>query len=157
MASRPNPYPPEKPLSQILSEFKDELLEFGETRLTMLRNEMREKLLIASTALQAIAVGAVLALVASLFLCVALVALVAYFLGGGVGAWAAAFALVGFAFLIIGGSAIAFGVWRFRARSIKPERTLQMLKQDQLWLRAETSRTESSRTETQRNESRNQP
>jgi hypothetical protein len=92
-------------LAQVLSEFKNELLEFASTRLTMLQNEMREKLLIAGAALQAIAVGAALALIAALFLCVAVVAVVAMFLGGGVGAWAAAFAIVGFAFLLIGGSA----------------------------------------------------
>lgn len=137
MASRPNSYPPEKPLAQLLSEFKDEAKDFAATRLAMLQNEMREKIVVASTALQAIAAGAVLALLSALFLCVALVALVAMALGGGAGAWAAAFAIVGFAFLLIGGSAIAFGVWRLKARGLKPERTLHILKQDQIWLQNE--------------------
>jgi len=137
VASRPNSYPPEKPLAQLLSEFKDEAKDFAATRLAMLQNEMREKIVVASTALQAIAAGAVLALLSALFLCVALVALVAMALGGGAGAWAAAFAIVGFAFLLIGGSAIAFGVWRLKARGLKPERTLHILKQDQIWLQNE--------------------
>lgn len=139
MASRPNFYPPEKPLAQLLSEFKDELKEFAATRIEMLQSEMREKLLVASTALQALVVGAVLAIIAALLLCVALVALVAMLLGGGVGAWAAAFAIVGFSFLLIGGAAFAFGIWRLKARGgLKPERTLHMLKQDQIWLQKET-------------------
>ena len=95
MASRSNYYPPEKPLAQVLSEFKDELKEFAATRIAILRAEMREKSAAARAALPAIAVGAVLALLAVLFLCVALVAVIAMALGGGAGAWAAAFAIVG--------------------------------------------------------------
>ncbi len=138
MASRPNPYPPEKPLAQLLSEFKDEVHEFAVTRISMLQSEMREKVVVASTALQAIAAGAFLALLAVLFLAVALVALVAMSLGGTAGAWAAAFGIVGFGFLLIGGLAIAFGIWRLKARGLKPERTLHILKQDQIWLQKET-------------------
>jgi hypothetical protein len=136
MAS-PNYYPPEKSLAQVLAEFKDEAKDFAATRLAMLQSEMREKIVIAGTALQAIAVGAAIALLAAFFLCVALVALVAMSLGGSAGAWAAAFAIVGFAFLLIGGLAIAFGIRRLKARGLKPERTLHILKQDQIWLQSE--------------------
>lgn len=138
MASRPNPYPPEKPLAQILSEFKDELQEFASTRISVLQNEMREKLGVASTAIQSLVAGAVLAAFAMFLLAIALVALIAMSLGGGAGAWAAAFAIVGFATLLIGGSAIAFGIWRLKARGgLKPQRTLHLLKQDQIWLQNE--------------------
>ncbi|MGA2746004.1 MAG: phage holin family protein [Candidatus Sulfotelmatobacter sp.] len=121
----------------MLAEFKDEAKDFAATRLAMLQSEMREKIVIAGTALQAIAVGAAIALLAAFFLCVALVALVAMSLGGSAGAWAAAFAIVGFAFLLIGGLAIAFGIRRLKARGLKPERTLHILKQDQIWLQSE--------------------
>ncbi len=137
MASRPNYYPPEKSLAQVLSEFKDELKEFASTRIAMLRAEMSEKMALAMAALPIIAAGAVLAMFAGLFLCVALVALVAMILGGGAGAWAAAFAIVGAVFLLTGGLAIAFGVGRLK-HGLKPERTLRMLKQDQIWLQNET-------------------
>ena len=138
MASRTQYYPPEKPLSQVLTEFKDELKEFAATRIAMLREEMREKVAMASTALPAIAVGILLALFAAVFLCVALVAVLAMALGGGAGAWAASFAIVGGVFLLIGGLAILFGVNKLKARSFIPERTLRVLKQDQIWLRNET-------------------
>jgi hypothetical protein len=58
-------------------------------------------------------------------------------LGGGAGAWAAAFAIVGGVFLLIGGIAISFGISKLKARSLKPERTLRILKQDQIWLQNE--------------------
>lgn len=139
MASRPNPYPPEKPLAQVLSEFKDELHEFAATRISMLQSEMREKLVIARTALQSLVAGAVLVALALFFLTIALIALIAMSLGGGAGAWAAAFAIASFVFLIVGGSALAFGIWRMNARGgLKPERTLHILKQDQIWLKNET-------------------
>jgi uncharacterized membrane protein YqjE len=138
VASRPNSYPQEKPLAQILSEFKHELMEFASTRVSMLQSEMREKLVIAGTALQALVAGAILAAFAMFLLAIALVALIAMALGGGAGAWAAAFAIGGLAFLLVGGSAIAFGIWRLRARTLKPERTLHVLKQDQIWLQNET-------------------
>lgn len=138
MASRPNQYPPEKSFAQLLSEFKDEIKDFAATRIEMLLAEMREKMAMALAALPAIATGIVLALLSVLFLCIALVALVAMALGGGTGAWAAAFAIVGGVFLLAGGLAIAFGVRRLKARGLKPERTLRILKQDQIWLRNET-------------------
>lgn len=138
MASRPNFYPPEKPLAQVLTEFKDELKEFAATRIAMLRAEMSDKIALAKAALPTIVVGAILAMFAAVFLCVALVAVVAMALGGGAGAWAAAFAIVGGVFLLLGGSAIAFGVSKLKARGLKPERTLRVLKQDQIWLQNET-------------------
>jgi uncharacterized membrane protein YqjE len=138
VASRPNYYPPEKPLTQVLTEFKDELKEFAATRIEMLRTEMQEKFAAARAALPAIAAGAVLALLAIVFFCVALVALVAMALGGSAGAWAAACAICGAAFLLIGGLAIASGVRKLKVRGLKPERTLRVLKQDQIWLQNET-------------------
>lgn len=138
MASRSNFYPPEKPLAQLLSEFKDELKEFATTRIAMLRAEMREKIATAGTALLAIAAGAVFALLAILFLAVAVVALIAMALGGGAGAWAGAFAIVGVIALLGGGVALAFGIRLLKQRGLKPERTLRILKQDQIWLQHET-------------------
>lgn len=138
MASRSNYPSQEKSLAQLLSEFRDELKEFATTRITMLREEMRENVALAAAALPAIAAGAVLAVLAMLFVSVALVALIALALGGGAGAWAAAFAIVGGVFLLIAALAISFGVSKLKARSLKPERTLRILKQDQIWLQNET-------------------
>ncbi len=138
MASRSNFYPPEKPLAQLLSEFKDELKEFAATRVAMLRAEMREKIATAGAALLAIAAGGIFALLAILFLAVAFVALIAMGFGGGAGAWAEAFAIVGVFFVLGGGLALAFGIRLLKERGLKPERTLRILKQDQIWLQHET-------------------
>jgi hypothetical protein len=138
VASRPNFYPPDKPLAQLLSEFKDELKEFAATRIAMLRAEMREKVTTASSALMAVAAGAVFALLALLFLGFAFVGLLAMAFGGGAGAWAGAFAIVGVLSLLSGSLALGFGVRQLKERGLKPERTLRILKQDQIWLQHET-------------------
>jgi hypothetical protein len=61
-------------------------------------------------------------------------------LGAGAGAWAAAFAIVGGVFLLSAFLAIAYGISTLKARGLKPERTLHVLKQDQIWLQNETRR-----------------
>jgi hypothetical protein len=139
VASRSNYYPPEKPLAQVLTEFKDELKDFAATRIAMLRAELSERLVSIRVALPAIVAGAVLVLVSIVFFCVALVALIAMLLGGGAGAWAAAFAIVGGLFLLMGALPILYGVNKLKARGLKPERTLRVLKQDQIWLQNERS------------------
>jgi hypothetical protein len=137
MASRSQFDNPEKSLAQLFAECKDELKDFAATRIAMLRAEMREKLSAASAVLPAIAAGAALLLLAVVFLAVALVAVVAMLLGGGTGAWAGAFAIVAGAFLLIGGIAVYAGVKKLKASSLKPERTLRVLKRDQVWLQNE--------------------
>jgi hypothetical protein len=141
MASRSNYCPPEKSLAQALTEFKDELKEFGATRIAILREEMRDKIASAKGALPAIAVGVVLGLLSVVLLSVALVALVAMAVGGGARGWAAAFTIVGGIYLLTGWLTISYGVRRLQARGLKPERTLRVLKQDGIWLRSETQST----------------
>jgi len=76
------------------------------------------------------AVIAILLLATSWFLLTgAIVAAIALALG-----WAAAFAIVAGAYLIFG---ILIGWLAYKevtAQSMKPERTLQVLKQDQIWI-----------------------
>jgi len=140
MASRSNYYPPEKSLAQVLTEFKDELKEFGATRIAILREEMGDKIASAKGALPAIAVGVVFGLLSVVLLSVALVALVAMAVGGGARGWAAAFTIVGGIYLLTAWMTISSGVRRLKARGLKPERTLRVLKQDGIWLRSETQR-----------------
>jgi uncharacterized membrane protein YqjE len=137
MASRSEFQYHEKSVAQVLAEFRDELKDFASTRITMLRTEMREKLAAAAAALPAIAAGAILGALALLFLSVALVAVIAAVIGGGAGAWAAAFAIVGVLFLLTAAVSIWFAVNRLKASRLIPERTLRVLKQDQIWLQNE--------------------
>ena len=150
MASRSSyPYP-EKSIAQVLTEFKDELKDFAATRIAMLRAEMKDKIASIASALPAIAVGVVCALLALLLLCVALVAVVAMAFGGGAGAWAGAFGIVGGVFLLIGVFGIMFGVSKLKARNLMPERTLRVLRQDQAWFRNESQNGNATSTRSER-------
>jgi len=119
-------------LQGTLQDIKNELKEFVQTRIDILKNEMQQKMAAFKAALP-MAVVAVLLLATAWFLLTgAIVAAIALALG-----WPAAFAIVAGAYLIFG---ILVGWLAYKevtAQSMKPERTLQILKQDQIWIEQE--------------------
>ena len=127
----------EKPIGKLFAETRDELKDFFVTRLQMLRTEMSEKVTTVKTAAPMIVVGAVLGVLSVLLLTVALVAIIAVAFLPASWAWAAAFAIVGVVYALSGGLFVLYGIRTLQARSIKPERTLRILKRDQEWFRAE--------------------
>ncbi|HVP65435.1 MAG TPA: phage holin family protein [candidate division Zixibacteria bacterium] len=127
----------EKPIGQLFAETRDELKEFIVTRVQMLRTEMSEKAAVVKTAAPMIVVGAVLGVFSVLLLTVALVAIIAVAFMPAEWAWAAAFAIVGVVYALAGGLFALYGIRTLQARSMKPERTLRILKRDQEWFRTE--------------------
>ena len=119
-------------LQNTLQDIKNEIKEFVQTRFDILKNEMQEKISTFKAALP-MAVIAVLLLATAWFLLTgAIVAAIALALG-----WPAAFAIVAGAYLIFG---VLIGWLAYKevtSQSMKPERTLQVLKQDQLWMEQE--------------------
>jgi uncharacterized membrane protein YqjE len=119
-------------LQSTLQEIKNELKEFVQTRFDILKNEMQQKISAYKTALP-MAVVAVLLLATTWFLVTgAIVAAIALALG-----WPAAFAIVAGAYLIFGVMVGWLAYKEVTAQSMKPERTLQVLKQDQIWIEQE--------------------
>jgi uncharacterized membrane protein YqjE len=119
-------------LQNTLQEIKNEIKEFVQTRLDLLRNEMQGKLSAYKAALP-MAIVAVLLLVTTWFLLTgAIVAAIALALG-----WPAAFAIVGGAYLISGMVVGWLAYKELTSQSIAPQRTLQVLKQDQIWIEQE--------------------
>jgi uncharacterized membrane protein len=127
----------EKPLGQLFAETRDELKDFITTRVQMLRTEMSEKLSAVKTAAPMIVIGAVLGVISVLLLTVALVAIIAVAFMPAGWSWAAAFAIVGVVYGLAGGLFALYGIRTLQARSMKPERTMRILKRDQEWFRAE--------------------
>jgi hypothetical protein len=84
-------------------------------------------------------VGLVFALSAWLVLTAALVCIVAVAFGPGMMSWFYATLIVGGSYLLIGGAAAFFAMSEMKRANLKPERTLRVLKQDQLWLQNESS------------------
>lgn len=121
-----------KSLSATINELKQELREFAQTRLQMLRAEMNEKLTAWKTGIPLMLVGAVFAFVGFLVLTGALVFVVAIPLGIG---WA--LAAVGLLYLILAAVTAGIGYAEISHNQLKPERTLRVLKEDQIWIQNE--------------------
>jgi uncharacterized membrane protein YqjE len=118
-----------KSLSAIINELKLEFREFAQTRYQILQAEMKEKLAAWKTGIPLMVTGLLFALVGFLLLTGALVVVVAIPLGVG---WA--LTAVGLAYLILAGVMGWIGYAEISHNQLKPERTLRVLKEDQIWI-----------------------
>ncbi|HZU23079.1 MAG TPA: phage holin family protein [Terriglobales bacterium] len=126
----------EKSLGSVVSELKFELREFIQTRLQILREELKGKAAVLKIAVPMFAIALALFWVGFLLLTGLFVVLIASAFGGVAGfAWA--FLIVGFVYFIVGGICAMFAWSEVKSKSLAPKRTIQVLKQDQIWLRNE--------------------
>ncbi len=125
-----------KSIQNIVYELKSEVSDFLSTRVAMLGAEMRQKADAWKMAAPSVAIGAVLLLTAWLVLTAFLVALVAMAFNA---PWnyIIALAIVGAAYLLMGMLIATMGWKKIKETSVVPERTLRILKQDQVWLQTE--------------------
>jgi len=125
-------------LGTILAGIKDELQNFIETRLELLRTELREKAAHWKLAIPSAGIGLLFAAVAYLLINLALVALIAIFIPG-LFRWLFAFVAIGGLWLILGGIAAYLGIREMELRRVLPRRTIETLKGDKAWLQKEMS------------------
>lgn len=134
-----NPIYNDKSLTQLLQEIKDELRDFATTRYEMLVAEINEKLRVWKLALPMLAVATLLAVGAFLTVTFGLVTLVANLIGtDNAYAYTWGALAVTILYLIVGGICGYLGYREITAESMKPVRTLEVLKQDQQWIKDET-------------------
>lgn len=126
-------------LSAVVNDLKAEGKAFVNTRLEMLKAEMNEKIGAIKAAIPMAVVGLVFALTAWFVLTAALVCIIAVAFGPGMMSWFYATLIVGVAYLLIGGAAAFFAISEMKRAKLTPERTLRVLKQDQVWLQHESS------------------
>lgn len=124
-------------VAEVLNDFKVEVKEFASTRIQMLRAEMSEKISGMKTALPAIVIGAVLLWVALLLFTGAIVCAIALAWGGEPWAYALSFGIVFIFYLAMGGVLVSYGINKMKASGLVPERTIRVLKQDQIWMQTE--------------------
>jgi hypothetical protein len=125
-----------KTLPELMTELKEELKEFAATRLAMLRAEIREKMQSFKLAAPGIIVGLVLVATGWLVFTAFLISAMANAFDSG-WRYPIAFAIVAVLYSVVGLIALAVGWSKIKAKSLKPERTLRVLKQDQIWLQTE--------------------
>lgn len=123
-------------VAEVLAEFRDELKEFLNTRIQMLRSEMTEKTQAWKMAAPAIAIGLVMLAVSLLLFTGLLVTVIAQAIHNN-WAYPIAFAVVFVLYALIGAATAMYGIRTLKASGVAPERTLRVLKQDQVWLQTE--------------------
>jgi hypothetical protein len=133
-----NPRPiRERPLGEVLNDLKNELKEFLSTRIQMFQCEMNEKVETLKASARAIVIGALFAVTAWILFSLALVFLLSMVFEGKPYQYAASFGIVFVIYAIIGAVALSFGISSIKSRGLAPQRTLRVLKQDQIWMKSE--------------------
>jgi hypothetical protein len=124
-------------VAEVLNDCKEDLKDFVSTRLQMLRGEMKDKLTGLKLALPALLIGTILLLAAFFLFTWGLVSLIAMAMIGQPYAYTVAFFVVFAFYALSGGATVAYGVRTLTAKGLTPERTLRVLKEDQIWLQSE--------------------
>ena len=125
-----------KSLPEVVNDLKSELKEFLATRLAMFRSEMSEKLARFKVALPALIGGLLLLLTCWLLFTALMVIAISKAFDS---PWAAVYALlIVFAAYLLLGAMLAMGAMsKLKATKLVPERTIRVLKQDEVWLQTE--------------------
>ena len=129
-------YQDAKSLHKVLYEIKDELRDFISTRMELLRADLVDKWEGWKAAVPLMAAGAVLLLAAFFAFTFGLIAGAAALIGGEY-RWALGAGAVFLLYGIIGGILAWMGSKQLKAEGMVPDRTLKVLKQDQLWIKNE--------------------
>jgi len=124
-------------LAAIVTEMKEELKDFVQTRIEMFRTELHEKLKTLKIAAPLAGVGALLLGTAYLLFTMALVGLVVAFFRDNPYRWFFAFAAVAVLWTLLGGIAAYFAKREFELKGLMPRKTIEVLKEDKLWIQAE--------------------
>lgn len=124
-------------IAQVLADFKEELKDFANTRYQMLRAEIGEKVRAWKAGIPMVIVGVLLLATAWLLFTAGLVILVAVLLPESQWTVLGAVLLVMLGYAIVG-TIMGMAGWRSMTKQgVTPDRTLRVLKQDQLWFQAE--------------------
>lgn len=129
--------PNTKSIAEVIDDLKNELMDFAITRLEMLQSEIKEKVESFKMAAPVLSIGVVLLLTAWFVLTGFLICIVAAAFTPNPWAYTVSFLIVGVLYAIVGGAA-AFLAWRqLKGKGIAPQRTIEVLKQDRIWLQNE--------------------
>jgi hypothetical protein len=103
----------------------------------MLRAEMGEKIRSFKTAAPVLVIGILLMVTAWFLLTACLVCAIALAFPNLAARYVISFLIVGVLYLAVGAIAAVFASKQIKESGMKPERTIRVLKQDQIWLQTE--------------------
>jgi putative superfamily III holin-X len=127
----------EKSIGTVISETKEELKDFIQTRIAILKAEIADKVRTWKYSIPLLLAAAALLLAAWITLTFTLVSLLAAVFMPSPYAWVYGSLIIGVAYLL-GGVALGwFAYSELMATGIAPNRTIEVLKQDQVWIQNE--------------------
>lgn len=124
-------------LGAILADIVEELKEFVNTRIQMIKSELHETVSAVSIALPLGLLALVLGTTGFLLITAAIVAIVASAFAGNPYAWFYAFIIVGVLWTAFAGVAAFFAYNEFRSKAKFPKHTVEVLKADKVWIESE--------------------
>jgi VIT1/CCC1 family predicted Fe2+/Mn2+ transporter len=128
-------------LRSIIADALEELKQFLNTRMQVLKSELRETVSAMRVAVPLGVLAVVLLSTAFLLLTGAAVCIVASAFAGSPYAWFYAFIIVGFVWGVMGLVAGFFAYNEFRSKAVFPKRTVEVLKADKNWIQSEARTT----------------
>jgi uncharacterized membrane protein YqjE len=126
-----------RPLGAIISEVRNELKDFLNTRVLMLKAELHETLAGIRVALPLGVITLLLLGTAFLLFSAAIVTLVASAFAGNPYAWFFGLIIVAVLWAVLAGIAAFFAYNEFRSKARFPKRTIEVLKADKNWIETE--------------------
>ena len=127
-------------LSEILSDIKNELQDFVQTRIELFRKELRERVDVIKAAIPLAVAGMLFLMTAFFLLSFSLVGLFAAVFADNPFRWFFGALIVGFLWALCGGAAALMAKNRLSKKALVPEKTVQVLSGDKVWLQKETRR-----------------
>jgi uncharacterized membrane protein YqjE len=124
-------------LGAILADIVQELQDFVNTRIQMVKSELHQTMSAISVAVPLGLVALMLTWCGFLLLTAAVVVLVASAFAGSAYAWFYACAIVGVVWIAFAGVAAFFAYNEFRAKAMFPKHTVEVLKADKVWIESE--------------------
>jgi uncharacterized membrane protein YqjE len=121
-------------LASIATDLKDEISEFIETRIALLKAELRGELRAVRNAAPMAAAGIMLAGTAYLLFTLALVALFASLIPTSAFRWFIAFMGVGILWSLVAGIFLYVAKRRMATSNLIPQKTIEVLRNDKAWL-----------------------
>lgn len=124
-------------LGAILADIVQELQEFVNTRIQMVKSELHETMSAVSVALPLGLLALILVGTGFLLLTGAVVVVIAAAFAGHAYAWLYAFLIVGVVWIGFGGVSAFFAYNEFRSKAKFPKHTVEVLKADKIWIESE--------------------
>jgi len=115
---------------ELIADLASQSVGLARDEIALARRELERKLKTVQSAAAVVAIGVLMALIAALSICAAVIIALAEY----VGPWQSAL-IVGLILGMAAGVAVLIGVSRFKRTSLKPEQTIETIEENKEWLK----------------------